>query len=449
MKLVRNFSLLSLLVIFLIGCRKEEIPSLSLGIRDTYFGTRLQPVQVVCGLDKGEYEWRWVSFSSDAKRETKDVVVSNRQNYVAVLDEVGEYRFEFTYREGKEVIKKSFTINIKEEIVNYSPYIADVLEYVPAPGRYINSYLGFFENSPNSYDEVLARCKTIICGSKINKAISLGGFGGYVIFAFDHTVINVPDSPDFEIYSEIHLSGGVTPSQQEYANSAPGVVWVAFDANNNGKPDEDEWYELYNPMDEKNPLKLVRNYKITYSQNTNPLAYAGERLDSANARDYKIPEHIVWSAQFEDPAQEAELGSKRSKTGGFLPKMKFDIYDPKAPIQYMNRDYWPLWRKDQSSLTFEGTLLADNGEEEWGKVSENGKEYLQVNSKRWVVRGDYAANRKENIFDINYAIDREGNRVNLPGIQFVKVQTGVNLQMGHIGGLCTELKGAIDLHLKR
>ena len=51
-------------------------------------------------------------------------------------------------------------------------------------------------------------------------------------------------------------------------------------------------------------------------------------------------------------------------------------------------------------------------------------------------------------FDISDAIDRDGNRVYLPGIQFVKVQTGVNLQLGHFGSSCTEIQGAVDLHMK-
>ena len=30
--------------------------------------------------------------------------------------------------------------------------------------------------------------------------ISLGGYGGYVTFAFDHTVVNVPGEADFRIW---------------------------------------------------------------------------------------------------------------------------------------------------------------------------------------------------------------------------------------------------------
>ena len=61
--------------------------------------------------------------------------------------------------------------------------------------------------------------------------------------------------------------------------------------------------------------------------------------------------------------------------------------------------------------------------------------------------GAYAHNIPATAFDISHAIDKDGNPVNLPGVQFVKVQTGVNLQLGHFGASCTEIQGARDLHM--
>lgn len=440
-------------VLLFYACRKEEIPSLSLGVLDTYQGTRLQPVYVTCGLDRGNFEWRLTHFvDATGAEEDKDELVSTQQNLVVVLDKVGDYTYTFTYEENGEVIKKTFRIQIADEIISYSPYIADVIEYIPAPGRFVNSYLGYASTPPNTYEEVLARCKTIICGSKINKAISLGAFGGYVVFAFDHTVVNVPDAPDFKIFSRVNVTTpDADPSlQRVLSNSSPGIVWVAFDANNNGRPDETEWYELYRPTTNEfmTPQpKRTANYRITYTQNETPAPYSGARLDSALARDYKIPEHILWEAHTELNDSDENMPVK-AQSSGYIPKLKFDVYDPSSKLQFQDKEYWPLWRKEQTSISFTGTLLPDNGEEEWSKVNDGSGEKLQVTSQRWVVAGAYADNHPNTTFDISWAVDKDGQPVHLPGIQFVKVQTGVNLQLGHNGSSCTEIQGAVDLHLK-
>lgn len=440
-------------VLLFYACRKEEIPSLSLGVLDTYQGTRLQPVYVTCGLDRGNFEWHLTHFvDATGAEEDKDELVSTQQNLVVVLDKVGDYTYTFTYEENGEVIKKTFRIQIADEIISYSPYIADVIEYIPAPGRFVNSYLGYASTPPNTYEEVLARCKTIICGSKINKAISLGAFGGYVVFAFDHTVVNVPDAPDFKIFSRVNVTTpDADPSlQRVLSNSSPGIVWVAFDANNNGRPDETEWYELYRPTTNEfmTPQpKRTANYRITYTQNEIPAPYSGARLDSALARDYKIPEHILWEAHTELNNSDEDVPVK-AQSSGYIPKLKFDVYDPSSKLQFQDKEYWPLWRKEQTSISFTGTLLPDNGEEEWSKVNDGSGEKLQVTSQRWVVAGAYADNHPNTTFDISWAVDKDGQPVHLPGIQFVKVQTGVNLQLGHNGSSCTEIQGAVDLHLK-
>ncbi|MDD3153214.1 MAG: hypothetical protein PHE45_10090, partial [Bacteroidales bacterium] len=72
-----------------------------------------------------------------------------------------------------------------------SQYIAKVWEYKPAPGQFINSSPWGVPSSVN----------TLIGG--INGSLSLGAFGGYVVFAFDNPVENDPDNPfgvDFTIF---------------------------------------------------------------------------------------------------------------------------------------------------------------------------------------------------------------------------------------------------------
>lgn len=435
------------LLFFGTACRNEKIPLLSLGIQKNYVGTRLQPLYIDCGLDAGTYEWRLLKYSNGTVLDTIDRVVSNSKTLITILDKTGDYTYQLSYEREGERLTKQFSVHIDRELINYSPYISDVIDYVPAPGRFVNDYLGLVA-PPKSYDDVLARCKTIVCGGKINKSISLGGFGGYIVFSFDHAVMNVPNSPDFAIYTKVTtVEGGgessENPEGRIYTNGNPGVVWVAFDSNNNGKPDDDEWYELCRPTDGKSVAEMERSpmYSITYTKN-NSGRY--ERADSLRARDFAIPDHIRWEANYA-----GKLPLVKQQLTGYIPKLVFDGFDPYAKDGLgettTKREYWPLWRQESSTITLTGTLFPDNGEELW---SGEGAQ-LREKTRYWALPNAMADNLLPKMtFDIGDAIDSEGNPVALPGVQFVKVQTGVNLQLGRMGGSSTEMQGAIDLHMK-
>ena len=68
--------------------------------------------------------------------------------------------------------------------------------------------------------------------------VSLGGWGGYITFGFDHPVEN-KDGYDLQILGNAFYMSGST----EYGSSEPGIVLVSRDENGNGLPD-DKWFEL-------------------------------------------------------------------------------------------------------------------------------------------------------------------------------------------------------------
>ena len=77
--------------------------------------------------------------------------------------------------------------------------------------------------------------------SLVNNArgtVSLGGWGGYITFGFDHAVENL-EGRDIQILGNAFYMSGST----EYGSSEPGIVLVSRDENGNGLPD-DTWYEL-------------------------------------------------------------------------------------------------------------------------------------------------------------------------------------------------------------
>ncbi|EDM34186.1 potassium-transporting ATPase subunit A [Pedobacter sp. BAL39] len=68
-----------------------------------------------------------------------------------------------------------------------SAYISKILEYLPAPGQFINETIG----SPANVEKLV--------GSASVALLSLGAYGGSLTFAFDHSVENA-DGADLAIY---------------------------------------------------------------------------------------------------------------------------------------------------------------------------------------------------------------------------------------------------------
>ena len=69
-----------------------------------------------------------------------------------------------------------------------SPYIAHVYDYLPAPGQFVNQSPAY--KPGYTQDSINALVEASLCGQANGGTISLGSYGGYIIFGFDHPVIN-------------------------------------------------------------------------------------------------------------------------------------------------------------------------------------------------------------------------------------------------------------------
>ena len=49
--------------------------------------------------------------------------------------------------------------------------------------------------------------------------------------------------------------------------------------------------------------------------------------------------------------------------------------------------------------------------------------------------------------DIDWAVNSKGQKVNLPGVDFIKIYCGVNQENGWLGECSTEVTGVEDLHV--
>lgn len=291
-----------------------------------------------------------------------------------------------------------------------SPYIYKVWEFCPAPGQFVNE-LPPYEKGDTA-NEMRLKAEEYIEGTT-GMLVSLGGYGGYIIFGFDHMVKNVEGEYDFKILANaFYANANPNPdAPREGGSCEPGIVMVSYDANGNGRPD-DEWYELAGS--EYNSPETIHNYRITYYR-------PDENKDRVPMDGYEFINdltYIRWTTNQPDQSE------------GYLYRNTFH-----------DQSYWPQWI-DCDELTFQGTKLADNYIDE----SHNGSYYV-LYAYPWGYVDNHPNNDPRAGFKIDWAVDSEGNAVKLPGINFVKVYTGVNQYCGWLGETSTEIIGAYDLHL--
>ena len=294
------------------------------------------------------------------------------------------------------------------EIRGASPYIYKVFEYRPAPGQFVNK-LPEYKNG-DTPAEMALKAEECIEGTE-QILVSLGGYGGYIIFGFDHLVPNVPGKYDFKILGNaFYANANPNPdAPRESGSSEPGIVMVSYDANGNGKPD-DEWYELAGS--EYRKPETVKNYRLTYYKpDENKVRTPDSFYPFLNDTTY-----IAWKSN---------QGER-----GYLYRNTFH-----------SQPYYPQWI-DTDSLVFTGTKLADNYIDESGTGS-----YFVQYAYAWGYADNHPNFDERSNFNIEWAVDADGNSKDLPGIHFVKVYTAVNQYCGWLGETSTEIMGAEDLHL--
>ena len=299
-----------------------------------------------------------------------------------------------------------------DDVTEHSKYIKAVDEYCPAPGQWVNVIPEYEEGDT---PEIMAKkCTESIAGDYYNThLISLGGWGGYVTFHFDHSIANMPNQRDFAIWGNAYQE---MTNQVFGGMNEAGVVMVSKDVNGNGKPD-DPWYEISGSCDIDSIGKVDYDYEVTYHQN--PM------------------NNIPWT-------------DNRGNSGTIDRLYGYDNH---------NQEYYPLWLPD--GLTFKGTRLPDNMVDLSETVDSSWSQWYYVligfrygyadNLSNWTDKSDANSWNYEGCgIDISWAVDEKRQPVNLDFIDFVRVYTGLNQKCpapNWWGETSTEIQCAEDIHL--
>ena len=268
----------------------------------------------------------------------------------------------------------------EDEVFN-SRYLKAVDEYVPAPGQFVNELpLATTDDTPVTMAE---KCTERLANGK-GSLVSLGSWGGYITFHFDHPVQNVAGECDFAVWGNAYVS-----------NSEPGIVMVSQDTNGNGLPD-DVWYELSGSADVDSIGKVTYGYEVTYRKQS--------------------MQSVPWT-------------DNKGQTGVV------------ARNSYHQQEYFPLWLDDE--LTFRGTLLPPNA----SVTTSGGSTIWKLDALRYGYADNKPNSDREGCsFDIGWAVDDHRQPVDLSHIDFIRVYSAQLQQCGWIGETSTEITGAEDLH---
>lgn len=183
---------------------------------------------------------------------------------------------------------------------------------------------------------------------------------------------------------DFELDGNAFPGSCE-----PGVVWVSADADGNGLAD-DPWYEI---AGSEHLAGRAKTAAISYTRPTQP---DGDILWTCNGTD-----------------------------GCF------------SHNSYHAQSYWPQWI-EADALQFTATLLPDNLVQEGSQWKANGFDWGYADNSYTGTEGCK--------FDLDWAVDADGQPAGLQQIHFIKVVTGVLGSTPLTGELSTEVSLIKDLH---
>ena len=347
-KLMNSGCAMCMIAFAFTACSKDDSEPLSIGLEAQYETPNCKVLEIKPTIANGtaaKYKW-----------SCGDSIYSTDEVFTFITAEVGKKDFVLTVTDAEEkVYTANFAINVKDG--GYKHIQTSVIEYDPTPYEFINTYVIKNRNKATVMKELNdmlkegKKFKEIDIDNGYRLGLPIGSMGGSAVLGFDHTIVNVPGEDDFKMEAS---PDGMT-----------GVVYVAYDKNRNGLPDEDEWYELkgdnYGKEKVENPNAFVTYSSVVYLQDFD-----------------------CFEIHYKDDLDELSL-----MTGIAC----FPGYDEQGNFMKGSG-----WREPPFTINYKRVF-----------ANEDNKGYVCA---------------FKNAFNIANAVDQKGNSVNLPGIDFIKIVVG-------------------------
>jgi len=366
-------------------------PSIALKLQsdftvERYNAIAIDPEVVIENANGAVAQYKWTIKVTGKEGIVKDSVIGDAKTLLFISPTANNYAVDLTVTLGKLIKQASTKVAVSETGKTYFSKALQLVDYVPAPGFNIDG------DSFASKAELLEQRQLNI---EEGTEIPLGTFGGYIVTKFDHTVINVYDKRDFTIQMATNTTT---------VKYSPVSVYVAYDANKNSIADENEWYEIAGSEYYKSTT--VKNHQITYY-----------KPDPS-----KVP--VIGTKDWQSDKEYLKYTDNKN-VSGFITRT----------TKNKRKNYYPQWLGD--SYTLKGTKLYLPSKD----VSDGAGTTFNVGTFEWGYGGI-----KDPSIDINWAVDNNGNKVVLPGVDFVKVYVSTFVEMGSSDLLTTYFKQVEDLN---
>lgn len=370
-------ALLATISVAFLSCSKEdELPPIQVNLNESYTVDMCKVLEIeptVTGATNATYKWT-----------VGEDVISNSSKLEFISTKAGSYKVSLNVSDAQQTTTKEFTIEVKE--AKYSTTSTQVYDYNPTLGRYVNQIAGGCKTKEDALAKINAKLKT---GKGLK--LDLGCLGGSAVFAFDHTIKDVQGENDFKIIISDYNEGGL------------GIVYVAYDRNKNGKPDDDEWYEI--PGNLEGTKEIVSDYKVTISHNrvddpNEGLTYYNWTDNKGKKGTYESPNYYEWTSEKE----------------------------------YI----FPTWINEDIECS--GKMIAVDYETFFNNAGND--HYAHYLLPTEILKKPYFQ------FDISKAVDAKGKPVSLPGADFVKIKSAIFCAIPLNGYYSLIIDQVTDLHLK-
>lgn len=365
MKQLKLLSILSFLLALLNSCSKDDVPApiMELSVTEKTIQAKIKEAVTITSR---------IAVGTAVKEAwyVGNELISSGNTFNHTFEVAGNYKIYYQASNNYGIYKDSFDVQVAALVREggTSQYVTTLFEFMPAPGQFINKAPGNLVSAEGLVGKT--------------GMVSLGAWGGYVVYGFDHSVPNKEGN-------DIDVTGNALTEWSE-----PGIIYVMVDDNGNGKPD-DTWYELAGSEFGKTDGTYLRNYEVTYF------------------RPESIDKDIAWT-------------DNKGNTG-FVKKNTFH-----------KQAYYPEWIT-ANSYTVKGSWLKT-------KVDPSRPTYVVSLPYDWGYSDNQTEANGGGKVDISNAVNANGNKVNLKAIDFIKIQTGVLGDGGWLGEVSTEVTGIKDMH---
>lgn len=396
MKKYINYTLLLSTLLFICSCSSDDDPiptpepqtnpTIEVTMGSSFAVDRYNVIKIEPTINIANAEGVPVSYQWSINENGTDSIIGKEKTLAFISPRNGAYTVDFTVTCGNITQKKATQVTVKTNGKTFTKQAGKVIDYLPAP---FDLYWLFQYIGGESRETLLNVAQTNLDSG--SEAIELGTFGGYVVLQFDHTVINTYGKRDFFVNCN-------------NTNKSPAIIQVAYDANKNGIADEDEWYEIAGSEHHKSTT--IKDYEITYYE-----------------PDYSkdpVPGKLAWQVN-------TELLKWSDNKGGVGYITQTD--------RTSSDSYYPAWAG--KSFSFTGTKLYLPTKD----VSDGEGTKWNVGTYDWGYGG-----AKDSTIDIDWAVNKDGDKVNLPGIDFVRLYTSSFNEIGPEGLLTAKILSVEDLN---